>query len=96
MMRNELQTIADAEHRHAKAENRGVGGGRIGVVDRAGATGEDDADGLMRFGFRRERSAGQDYGEDILLANAAGDELCVLRAKVKDDDRRGVHCFSLL
>ena len=31
--------------------------------------------------------AGKDDGEDVLFADAAGDELSVLRAEIEDDDR---------
>jgi hypothetical protein len=35
--------------------------------------------------------AGQHDGEDVQFANAARDELRVLRAKIQDDDRLGSH-----
>ena len=40
-------------------------------------------------------AAGKDYGKDVLLANAPGNELCVLAAEIKDDDRGSIHCLSL-
>src|ERR1700742_1366953 len=93
MMRNELQPIADAQHRLAQSKHGGIGIRRIGVIDRTWATGEDDTERLIALNFRKLRRAGQHDGKDILLANAARDELSVLRAKIQDDDRRGVHAL---
>ena len=83
-----LESVADAEDGKAESEDCGVGGRRVGVVDGAGAAGEDDADGMVRFDFVDGSGAGKDDGEDVLFADAAGDELGVLRAEVEDDDRR--------
>src|SRR5215467_7104014 len=91
MMRNELQAIADAEHRLAEAQQRRVGTRRVGVIDRAGSTRKNDAERFVAFNFCKLCRAWEDHGKDILLANAARDQLCVLGTKVKDDDRRGVH-----
>ena len=88
---DELQAVADAEDGDAEGEERGVGGGGVGVVDGAGAAGEDDAAGRERADLVEGRGAGKDDGEDVELADAAGDELGVLRAEVEDDDCLGVH-----
>ena len=42
-MRQELHPVAEAEHRRAQLEQRGVGGGHALAVDRVGAAREDDA-----------------------------------------------------
>ncbi len=91
VVRDELQAIADAEHGQAEREDGGVGGWRIAVIDRAGAAGEHDAEGAVGADLLERGGAGQHDGEDVLLADAAGDELCVLGAKIQDDDRLGVH-----
>ena len=91
MMHDVLQSVADAEDGQAEREDGGIGGRRVGVVDGAGAPGEDDADGVVRADLVDGRGAGKDDGEDVLLADAAGDELGVLRAEVEDDDRGCVH-----
>jgi len=40
---------------------------------------------MMRFDFVCGSGAGKDDGEDVLFADAAGDELCVLAAEIEDD-----------
>ena len=87
MVDDELQSVADAEDWEAEREDCGVGGRRVGVVDRAGAAGEDDADRVVRVDLVDRRGAGKDDGEDVVFADAAGDELGVLRPEVEDDDR---------
>ena len=88
VMDDVLQAVADAEDGEAEVEDGGVGGWRVGVVDGAGAPGEDDSDRMVRLDFVDGGGAGKDDGEDVLFADAAGDELGVLRAEVEDDDRR--------
>jgi hypothetical protein len=90
-MRDELQAVADAERGQAEFEDGGVGGRRVGVVDRAGSSGEDETEGLLGANLFDGCSAGKDDGEDVLLADAARDELGVLRTEVEDDDRGSVH-----
>ena len=91
MMSNELQSIADSEHRHAKSENCGVGSRCIGIVDRAGTAGENQAHRFLRANLFDGGSAGQHHGKDVLFADATRYELCVLGAEVEDDDRGSVH-----
>ena len=67
--------------------------GRVGVVDGRRASGEDDAGGRVALDFFQRGGAGEDDGEDVLFADAARDELGVLRAEVEDDDRLGFHCL---
>ena len=83
---DELQPVADAEDGHAQREDGRVGCGRVGVVDRGWAAGEDDAERVESADLLERRRAGQDDGEDVELADAARDELRVLRAEVEDDD----------
>ena len=51
---HELAAVADAQHRHAPAEDLGVDGGRILQIDAVGAAGEDDALGF--FALMTDRS----------------------------------------
>ena len=51
IVRDELQPVADAQDGHAKLKQRGVGGGGVRVIDRAGSAGEDNP-------LRRERLDG--------------------------------------
>ena len=94
-MDDEMQSIADAQHRHAEIEQLWVGGGRVRIVDGRRPAGEDEAERLERFDFGEGRGAGQHDGEDILLANAPRDQLRVLRTEVEDDDCLGGHDFSV-
>src|ERR1700679_4062425 len=71
VMHDELQTVADAEDGHAHGQKGGIGSGRVGVIDRTGAAGEDQAERRERANLVEGRGAGQDYREDIELADAA-------------------------
>ena len=86
VMHDEVQPVADAEHGNAHRKQRGIGGGRVRVVDRAGAAGKDQPQRSQRANLLDGRGAGQDNGEDVELADAARDQLGVLRAEVQDDD----------
>jgi hypothetical protein len=88
---DELEAVADAERGQAEREDGGVGGRGVGVVDGGWASAEDDADGVVGLDFGEWGGAGEDYGEDVVFADPAGDELGVLRAEVEDDDRGSVH-----
>ncbi len=81
-----MQAVANAQHGQAKVKDALVSQGRIGVVYRARTAGQNDAHGLIRLDFVEGRGAGKDDGEDVLLADAARDELRELRAEVEDDD----------
>ena len=82
---HELAAVADAQHRHAPAEDLGVDGGRILQIDAVGAAGEDDTLGVLRLDDGQVRLIGIDLTVDIILADAARDELIVLAAKVQHD-----------
>ena len=82
---HELTAVADAQHRYAPAEDLGVDGGRILQIDAVGASGEDDALGVLRLDDGQVRLIGIDLTVDIILADAARDELIVLAAKVQHD-----------
>jgi len=86
VVHDELQAVADAEDGHAHREQRGVGSGRVGVVDRAGAAGENEAQRSEGADLVERRGAGKHDREDVEFADAARDELGVLRPKVQDDD----------
>ena len=90
-MRNEVQSITDSQNRNAKLQYAFVGRRGIIVVNRTGATGQDDSSGRIAFDFIQGRCAGKHYREDALFADASRDQLRVLRAKVEDDDGFGIH-----
>ena len=86
-VRHPLHAVANAEHRDAEVEHGRVAVRSVFIVDRAnGAAGKDDADGLERADFVELRGAREHGGENLLFADAAGDELRVLAAEVEDDD----------
>ena len=82
---HELAAVADAQHRHTPAEDLGVDGGRILQIDAVGASGEDDAFGVLCLDDGKICLIGIDLTVDIVLADAARDELIVLAAKVQHD-----------
>ena len=90
-MGEKLQTVTDAEDGQSQGQHVRVRGGRVRVVDRTGASGEDQPDGMMGLDLGDRSGAGKDDGEDVLLSYAAGDELCVLAAEIQDDDRGSIH-----
>ena len=91
LVHHELQAVADAQHRHAKMEHALVRRRRVGVIDRRRPARQHDARGMIALNFIERSGAGQDDGEDVVFADAARDELRILRAKVEDDDRLRFH-----
>src|SRR5258707_14474394 len=97
-MREPLHSVADAEHRDAERENGWIAFGSWRVVDGAGSAGEHDAAWLKLADFIERRSARENGGEDLLFADAAGDELSVLAAEIENDYAAafGVGAFVML
>jgi len=91
VMDDEMKAVADAERGNGEREHRRVGLGCVGVIDRRRASGKHDADGMEGLYFAQRGGAGKHDGEDIQLANAAGDELGILRSEIEDYDCLGVH-----
>ena len=90
-LHEQLHPVADAKHVGARAigevqESLGKGGRSLGV-DGVGPAGEDDGARAQALEGSKRRRAGDAEGEDAQLADAAGDEVCVLRAVVKDEDQ---------
>ena len=88
---DEMESITDAQDGDSKLEEFWVGCGRVGIEDRRRTTGEDEADGFQGLDFSERNRAGQHDRKDVLLANAAGDELGILRAEIENDNCLGVH-----
>ncbi len=82
---HELAAVADAQDGHTPAEDLRVNGGRILQIDAVGTTGEDDALGVLCLDDRKIRLVGIDLTVDIIIADAARDELIVLATKVQHD-----------
>ena len=85
-VRHDLLAVADAHHGRAEGEDGGVDSGAGGVVDAAGAAGDDDALDVREFGGGG--FAGADLGVDAQFADFARDEVTVLPAGVEDGDLR--------
>ncbi len=85
-MHHELQAVADAEHGQPQSENLRIRRWRIFVVDRPRRPREHNAGGRVALQLIKRRRTGEHHGKNILFADAARDELRVLRAKVKNDD----------
>ena len=84
-MHHQLAAVADAQHRNAPVEDLGVDRGRVLQIDAVRSTGEDDALRIFGFDDRQIRLIGIDFTVDIVLADAAGDQLVVLAAEVQND-----------
>src|SRR2546427_6589651 len=90
-MRHKLQSIADSEHRQAKVEDAGIGGGRIRIIDRRWSAGENDSDRRVLTNFFDFCVTREDRREDVLFADAAGYELRILCPEIEDNNRLSFH-----
>ena len=88
---HQLAAVADAQYGHAPAEDLGVDGGRVLQINAVGAAGEDDALRVLGLDQCQIRLVGIDFTVDIVLADAARDQLIVLAAKVQHDDSFMLH-----
>ena len=84
-MHHQLAAITDAQHRHTPCKDLRVDRGRILQINAVGATGEDDALGVLCLDDRQIGFIGIDLTVDIVLADTARDQLIVLAAKVQHD-----------
>ena len=85
-MHHKLQSVADAKHGQAKLEDASIGRRRVFVVDRPRRARQNNATRRITLDLVERGRAGQHDGENILFANAACDQLRVLRTKVENDD----------
>ena len=85
-VREPLHPITDSENGHAELQNFCVADGRVRVIDRTWAAGEHEADRFERANFFERSGARKNRGENLLLADAARDQLRVLAAEIEDDD----------
>ena len=99
LLRHGLHAVADAEHRYAELIDRGRRPGRVCIGHRFGAAGEDHAARPEGAHLGVAHIPGMDFAVHAQFADAAGDELRVLRAEVEDQDAvvgRGRHRFCLV
>jgi len=83
----ELGTVADAEHRHARREQTDVDRGGRWRVDGLRATREDHTLGSAGEHLARGHRSGHDLGVDVRFAHTPCDELGVLGPEVDHEDR---------
>ena len=95
-MHHQLAAVADAQHRHTPVEDLRVDRGGILQINAVGATGKDDTLGVLCLDNRQIGFIGIDFTVDIVLADAARDQLIVLAAKVQHDDSFMLHDVLLL
>ena len=82
----QLHPVADPEDGDAEAKEPRIAARRPFLVDARRTAGEDDsARGDVADPVRRQVMA-DDLAEDVLLADPPGNELCVLRAEIENDD----------
>ena len=84
--RHGLHAVADAQHRQAAVEHFGRGGRATGLGGAFRATGQDDALGTEGGDLGRVVVPGPDLAVHTELADAAGNQLGVLRAEVEDEE----------
>src|SRR4029077_9595942 len=78
---DEVQSIADAEHRKTQGKNAVVGGWSVVIVDGGRPSAQNDAGGSVARDFVERGAARQDDGENFQFADAARNELGILRAE---------------
>jgi hypothetical protein len=89
-----LLAVAEPEDRDAQLQQARVEGGGARLVHRLGAAGQDQGLGAVGADRLRVDVAGDDLGEDVAFADAAGDELGVLGAEVEHQDGVVAGCRS--
>src|SRR5438552_10991922 len=93
LLRHVMQAVADSQDRFAKSEDTLIGDRCIVGVNGKRPTAQDDADRRILLDLIEVRGAGQDDGKDLQFAQAARNQLRVLRAKVEDDDGLMFHAI---
>ena len=88
---HELQSVADAEHGNAEIEDTLIGQRRVFVVHRRRAARQNDSHRRIAANFFQAGVEGQDDRENFLFADAARNQLRILRAEVEDNDGLGFH-----
>src|ERR1700687_1615091 len=93
-----LHAVADSQPRAAEGKNGRIAFGGLRVVYGAGSAGKHDARRFELADFLDRGGARENGGEDLLLANAAGDKLRVLTAEIENDYAAafGVGAFVVL
>ena len=92
---HELETVADAQHRDAEAEDGRVAFRGVGLVYARGAAAQDDARGRGGADLFRRGLPGDDPAVDVEFADTPGDELAVLGSEIQHENGfRMIHSAS--
>ena len=91
VMHDVVQSVAHAQRRNAHRQHARVCIRRVGVVHRRRPARKNQSDRFVGFDLAQQRSARQHHGKNILLADAARDQLRILRSEIEDDDGLDVH-----
>ena len=86
LVRDEVQAVADAEHRQAECEHAIIGWRSVMIVNGRGSPAQNNAGRPVALDFTQRGGAGQDDRKYFKFADAARNELRVLRAEVENDD----------
>src|SRR5260370_26017690 len=89
LVRDELQSVADAKHGDPKRQHALIRRRSIFVIDRAWPAAQNDARRRVAINFFQRRRAGQHDRKHILFAHTPGDKLRVLLTKIEDDNALG-------
>ena len=83
---DELQPVADTQDWNVQIVNAASAVGCGLVVDTGRTAAQDDTGGVDGANLGRGQAVTDDLAVNIQLADAAGDQLGVLRAEIEDDD----------
>src|SRR5262249_5439217 len=87
----QLHAVTDAEHRHAQLEHRRVGRRGAGGQGAGRSARQHDRLRVQLADARDRQGAGMDLAVDGLLADAARDQLGVLRAEIQNQTQTAFH-----
>src|SRR5256885_17245498 len=85
-VRHELQAVANSEHGKSQLKYAWIGTGRVFVIDGRRPSGKNDPHRRIFLDVFNFRIAGENGGKDVLFADAACDQLRILRPKVEDNN----------
>lgn len=94
-MGHELHAIADAQNRHAQREHRRINPGRALFQHAGRPAGKDNAPGIFLANLLYTGRIRQHAGIDPALADAPGNELGILAAKVKNQNASHLFFHSI-
>src|SRR5690242_3390812 len=91
LLRDEVQAVADAEHGQPEAKHSFIGRRSVPIVDRRWPAAQNNSRWFVALDLSKRGGTGQNGGKDLQLADAARNQLRVLRTEVENDDGLGFH-----